>query len=448
MAAEWYCNLAGSEIGPLKPSQVRQLALEGRLRPDDFVRKGMAGPWVRAKAVKGIFGESSALESPNELPSEPSTLPVAGAHQARDNRVSQAPLAPIPIQTNQQGATSRPPSSAPVAQWRAQRNRARARRRLFLLATGFLAVIAAAIFIVFRPPAVVTPGGADRAAGPEHCAPDFAALELEIDLLDETATSGTNSGRKTTGGDSSDARPLEAPVDTDSATEAGGNTVDAPGKKSALLAGVEVTVDSVLLGPPRLERAPGRFARPSNSYLIVNLTLKGSNDAKRLDYKGWSNFQSVSLVDDLENQYPQKRFRMASVVGQVDQTGLYSDAPVSDVLVFERPVSKARRLRLRLPGIALGEQGSVEFVIPVAMIEEFSTDADAVSDEAGAADAGGAEKPAANPAPVNADIDADGDVSKIMQDIEALGGGDGSEETPLDFGEEEDRAALKRQPEE
>ena len=81
-------------------------------------------------------------------------------------------------------------------------------------------------------------------------------------------------------------------------------------------------------------------------------------------------------------------------------------------------------------------------------IEEFTTDADAVSDEAGAADAGGAEKPAANPAPVNADRDPDGDVSKIMQDIEALGGGDGSEETPLDFGEQEDRAALKRQPEE
>ncbi len=296
-----------------------------------------------------------------------------------------------------------------------------------------MAVIFAGLFLASRPAKPPSSGEAEPTRIVKPSADGPSSSDLEIDLSFES-----DPRRKIPDGGVSGDSPATATAadrlageQTDSKDR---EPTDASTRKPAVLSGVEITVDSVLLGPPRLERAPGRFARPSDSYLIVNLSLKSADDARRLEYNGWSNFRDTSLVDDLDNAYPLKRFRVANIVGQVDRTGVYSDAPATDVLVFERPVSKARRLFLKLPGIALGSRGLVEFMIPVSMIQEFSTD-----DDAGGGGTADAAAPAFDP-----DADPDGDVSKIMADIDAIGGGDGSDAAPLEFGEEEDRAAVRR----
>ncbi len=57
--AQWYVTLAGIELGPLADGQLRQLALSGRLRPDDLVRSvGMARS-VKADRLRGLFGSPS-----------------------------------------------------------------------------------------------------------------------------------------------------------------------------------------------------------------------------------------------------------------------------------------------------------------------------------------------------------------------------------------------------
>lgn len=69
MAADWYCRIAGAELGPLSSQQLRALAADGRLRPTDEVRQGPDGRWVQATRVKGLLKGSS----PEVLVAQPLT---------------------------------------------------------------------------------------------------------------------------------------------------------------------------------------------------------------------------------------------------------------------------------------------------------------------------------------------------------------------------------------
>ncbi len=69
MAAEWFCQIAGAEMGPLSSQQIKTMVAKGRLLPDDVLRRGTSGPWVPAARVKGLFPEghsSAAAASPQQ----------------------------------------------------------------------------------------------------------------------------------------------------------------------------------------------------------------------------------------------------------------------------------------------------------------------------------------------------------------------------------------------
>ena len=304
------------------------------------------------------------------------------------------------------------------------------------------------LFIVFRPTTPATGDDAPKRSELHTEKKGPLDSELELDLTEHPVKKS---------GPESDAEPGEARLreaDTpDSATSTGSHdsedatTVDASSRKPAVLGGVRITVESVRLGAPKVKKANGALAHPSSSYLIINLALLNSDDSRRLEYNGWSNFQSVSLVDDLGKKYRQWRYPGASIVGQVDKSELCSNEPLTDVLVFLRPVPKAKRLRLTLPGIAFGKQGSVTFTIPITMIEELTTDSDSpVASEAGSKSAHGVRPVAKRPAeeePFDPNKDREGDISKITQDIEALGGGDSEDESTGTITEEEDPKATE-----
>jgi hypothetical protein len=240
---------------------------------------------------------------------------------------------------------------------------------------------------------------------------------------------------------------------------------------------VKVSVRSANIGLPRFDRK----VRPSDpeEYLIVTLALNNLGATKKLDFTGFASGGSISrlvtLVDDLGNQYKQKRFRGAKVEGQASSESLYPGKQLSDVLVFEPPIAKAETLKLRLPAAAFGGAGALKFRIPAEMIgqaepppepeepeqpeagrgDEMIGDAiggalrsagaagddspippertvpaiergiqELEAEEASEAEAGGAMEPGEGPAP---DSD-EPDISEINRDIEELGGGDESDE--------------------
>jgi GYF domain 2 len=60
MAAQWYCRLMGTELGPFTSNQLLEMARSHRLMPDDSVKKEADGMWVAAHRVKGLFDDASA----------------------------------------------------------------------------------------------------------------------------------------------------------------------------------------------------------------------------------------------------------------------------------------------------------------------------------------------------------------------------------------------------
>ena len=80
MASQWYYTIDGEQGGPVGSPQLKQLSLDGKLRPDDYVWKEGLPNWVAAKKVRGLFsGPSSKSQPEDEPPETPVAKPVKKA---------------------------------------------------------------------------------------------------------------------------------------------------------------------------------------------------------------------------------------------------------------------------------------------------------------------------------------------------------------------------------
>jgi hypothetical protein len=56
MPSKWYYSCKGQKVvGPCSPSQLKKLATDGQLTPDDLVGKNRVVRLVKAGSVKGLF---------------------------------------------------------------------------------------------------------------------------------------------------------------------------------------------------------------------------------------------------------------------------------------------------------------------------------------------------------------------------------------------------------
>jgi len=55
MAKDWFYQVMGQKFGPVSYADIVRLARQGSLPPESLVRKGVAGNWVPADQVKGVF---------------------------------------------------------------------------------------------------------------------------------------------------------------------------------------------------------------------------------------------------------------------------------------------------------------------------------------------------------------------------------------------------------
>jgi hypothetical protein len=66
--AMWYLKHDNEEVGPIDTAELKTLARIGRLAPDDIIRRGDMGSWVRAEQVSGLFEKSDLSRTPPPLP--------------------------------------------------------------------------------------------------------------------------------------------------------------------------------------------------------------------------------------------------------------------------------------------------------------------------------------------------------------------------------------------
>lgn len=72
MASKWFYSQGGVRRGPVSSSELRQLAREGALKPQDLLWKEGMAEWLPASKTQGLFPEASKAE-PSSAPPLPST---------------------------------------------------------------------------------------------------------------------------------------------------------------------------------------------------------------------------------------------------------------------------------------------------------------------------------------------------------------------------------------
>ena len=102
MAAEWFYQVMGQELGPVGSAELRRLADTGIVEPDMLVRKGVAGRWVWAREVQGLFKRSDSpppLRSKTAIsclpPAPPTAQEPGDRHEAMQPASSPDPVASL-----------------------------------------------------------------------------------------------------------------------------------------------------------------------------------------------------------------------------------------------------------------------------------------------------------------------------------------------------------------
>ena len=206
MAADWFCEIAGQQMGPMSAKQLRNLVDQGRLAPEHRVRQGIDGSWVPAARVKGLFADRQPRRqsTPNNggllmaTPLDEADAPRdSGSTQATRQSVKRAVAAAAPPASSKSPAAQSPPGGRFCIVTDIDTNRAatagsvlgigkdRARRRrtqAFVLGSLVLLVVAlaaaAAMLAVWGNPFKDRPGKSGRqsaASDPEDVGPDRSA---------------------------------------------------------------------------------------------------------------------------------------------------------------------------------------------------------------------------------------------------------------------------------
>ncbi len=247
MATDWYCRIAGAELGPLSSQQLRALAADGRLRPTDEVRQGPDGRWVQATRVKGLLKGSSpevvvaqpltqdarpAGEKPPPAPvkmgasvsarkarkaPQPPELPTVAipvAKAAASPAAARAAPAPSPFiftEPEAKQGKSAAGKSGMLSPAEVARRRQKQRKKLLFGSLGALggAVVIGGILWLMSP--FSGPAEAERAA--ESRTPDEPVEEVEPGKVDLDIGEFLDVPRRTT---ESAAKPADAPESEES----------------------------------------------------------------------------------------------------------------------------------------------------------------------------------------------------------------------------------------
>jgi hypothetical protein len=166
---QWFVRRAGKQKGPFSTASLKQFAEQGRLMPEDELRKAEGSRWVTASAVRGLFAKTNATEPqpPRDLPYLPPTLTTANGVASNRAMTSgtQNSLPPPPQVVVQQELLHRAPSGTSAATATVPEEAIEAKSHVdwssaFLLAIAFalgapIPFAFLVVLLVFAPPALL-----------------------------------------------------------------------------------------------------------------------------------------------------------------------------------------------------------------------------------------------------------------------------------------------------
>jgi hypothetical protein len=142
MTDEWYCEIAGREIGPLTSQQLRAMAAKGQILSRDCVRQGLHGVWTPAAKVKGL------LPAAKPLPAKPIVPPPRTDDPPLPQRVVPPPAPPVVILSDAPSAKSEEKGRAEASLLPSARRRRQQERTLIIALLVIIGVLAIAGLIM------------------------------------------------------------------------------------------------------------------------------------------------------------------------------------------------------------------------------------------------------------------------------------------------------------
>jgi len=348
MSEGWFCKIGDKKIGPLSVQQLKTIAARGQLRVEHLVRRGDAGPWVAAGRVKGLFPEQSSGPEGHPAAAKPTQAKTAG-------RATPAPP-----------ASELPPELSLGSAGGHKHHVALNVDRLDL------DIDAEPVMVSTRK----TKGVAGLKKGEQQkltmilLAIIGGGLLVALVVVIWAAAQGSFSGPH-----KEDAKKEESKSEEPEPAKKAAKTEEKSAEKdddqwtkfpqSLRRKNVEVKLVDPVRGAPPEGSEVDASEHQSVLVLPVKMLLKiGVQEG--VDYAGWSDSdrKNISLKDDAKAAYK----LLDVVIEPKEAKTIGMGKPVTAKLIFEPPSSKAKVLRLEMPGSAIGEQGMLKFQVPCAKI--------------------------------------------------------------------------------
>ncbi|MBN1396371.1 MAG: DUF4339 domain-containing protein [Pirellulales bacterium] len=398
MTAEWYCNIAGREIGPLSPQQLKTMAEKGQILPDDRVRRGPQGEWVAAAQIEGL------------LPVSDSPPPVVAPPMADANRPRvepQPPLAP-PIATPKE-AVADPTSIRIVADpprvepdslpARVKRQREQQAKLIGVLLGSILLLGVVALYMSYGGGEEKRglSGLADRATRkdaekprpkkhqtPEALEKQEGVIPLDKPLENEPKDIAKILGIKGENKEEREKKEAEKPIEGKDDAPAAETEAEPEKKKNPLLDRnwIDASTAAAVVGFVAVRIASAELAPPldgeADSPPRILITVAVQNGGVRdVDFKGWSRdgaARDAKLYDDKGEPLAAQSAGRAALPGGSPPTSIPNGGLCKELLAFSAPPRDAEYVLLELPAAAFGVKAVVRLKIPAAMIAEQQLD--------------------------------------------------------------------------
>ena len=392
MASEWYCEIAGREIGPLTPQQMKAMAAKGQILPSDCVRRGARGEWILARQVKGLLADDTSAP-PAAPPAPPVVSPVPPVVQ---------PAAPPVIRIK----TDSSPTEGGAVLSRVKRRREEQVKMFAVLLGVILALVATAVYLsmaddgeqrglkqladqpkqsseqaarkpAVKKPPVKTPEKLEELEGvisldkPGQISRRSIADILGIEESPPQGPANDDAGAAPAAKDKKDtvaeptpepAPPPETPANpTTENPSLKLDWIDASSRAAVIGGYVRLRVVSA-------EVVPGPGGEPPR--LIITIEL-GNAGARDVEFTGWSRggvARDAKLYDDAGNPLAPKALGQAPLPGRGPPMTIASGRTGREELAFEPPSEDCEYLLLELPASAFGMEGVVRMKMPSEMI--------------------------------------------------------------------------------
>lgn len=340
MAASWYVRGGGKVYGPLESARLKQLVAEGKINETTDVAQNQAGPWYPAGRVRGLFETTTSV--PTSSPAPQSKAPPQTYTPPPQAPVPQAPVDIQPegpvVNVNGRSFSSYYP---------------RSNNGKVALVAG-LCSVASLVLGYF--------------AGREH-------LRYQI------RSSFEDAGKK-----------FVKDLREGMGRAFGGNAVEPETKKKVepvakLVLGktfdtakVAITAASAKIERPvivgGISRQPSQH---SEECLVVALTIHNKDDRKQLGVSYGDMFSGgvFKLYDDVGNDIHTMFFSGADtqyrmVNAHPSHKDIDPEQTVNHVVAFKMPLPKTKSLTLVINLRLIGQEGVVQFSIPIDAVEGFA----------------------------------------------------------------------------